>query len=420
MKTCEDELIVADCLRPSPNNEILNMSNATNTTEAATKVIVNEGNLKRIPVKFTVLVVSNINDPSNFKGAMLAEFKSLLSVISSYMEGVKFTNVNEHYMPRILQERDVVSSFHFYYDVTVVLSDASANPGNVLIKAVQQYHTIILQKIQEYKSTNYYYMEDFELCTPSNGGTNVDESMFDLCSYDHQLVSAQIEVVGLPSDLNIDRFNEDIIGVFQGILSDVGGLVVAGVYADELKERGDIIEFFYDIDILQRENRNMKSVVTTKLESEDTKDQISNRIQAHTSQEVCITDEGRYSLEPCVSTRSRQMNMPTWQIIAITVAILVLLFTFFICIGLIRRQRRKEREEFNDEVGEFRRGRHVREDKRKRRHREPRRHSSGRERGKDDRRKHHRPEKRRHHSERRHRRRRTEESADPFCNEEPL
>jgi hypothetical protein len=85
VKTCEDELIVADCLRPSPNNEILNMSNATNTTETATKVIVNEGNLKRIPVKFTVLVVSNINDPSNFKGAMLAEFKSLLSVISSYI-----------------------------------------------------------------------------------------------------------------------------------------------------------------------------------------------------------------------------------------------------------------------------------------------------------------------------------------------
>ena len=236
-----------------------------NTTDTNDEVAASGDIIKRISVKFTVFGVTDVTDASNFRSVMLLEFKSLLTLISSHHDGVKFTDITELYARRILQENDI---FHLYYDVTMVSTDDDLTPATLLIDATKAYHTDILQKIQEYKE-NYYYVEDFELCTSSEGG-EFDESMFDLCSiYDHELIKVQFGTVGLANDLDVDDFNKELIELYESILGVVDGLMLSGLYADEPNKTGDVIDFHYTVDILQKEDRSMRSAVIERLDTDD-------------------------------------------------------------------------------------------------------------------------------------------------------
>jgi hypothetical protein len=399
-----------------------NATGVTNATQDAEVTQADEVSLQTIPIKFTLLGVADVTDATDFKfkGAMLAEFKSLLTILSSKSDGgVKFTNVSErHYSRRHLQE-ETTKNFQFYYDVTVASSDVDANPREALIESVKTHHLELLESIQKYKTENYYYVEDFEMCTPSEGGRAADEGSFDLCSYDHQIVPIQLGAVGLPSDLNVDEFNEELVDVYKGILADVDGLVLAGIYVDELKEKGNTMDFHYKVDALKLENRNMESPVLSRLESDDAKGQIFNHLESYTNQEICVNEDGRYSLEPCLSTRQKQGKLPVWAIATITASIVVVC-GLVICRALVIIRRKKHDEEFNNEVGQFQRGRHSRPGRKRRKsisssHHHSRRRSSDGNDHKDKRRRsnsHHRGEKKHHHGKKKHRRRRTEGSLD--------
>lgn len=418
-------------LKDIMSNATKNTSDITNATQAEEEVIEvtpsDEVTVQTLPIKFTLLGVPDVTDDNanKFKDAMLLTFKSLLSLLSSKLSGsVKFTNVSARYNSRrILQQEETMKNFQFYYDIDVASSDANANsPGEVLIESVKTHHWELLQSIQEYKKDNYYYVQDFEMCTPSNseGGSSavtVDGSEFDLCSYEHQIVPIQLGAVGLPNDLNVDKFNEELIGVYKDILVDVNGLTLAGIYPNDLKENGDTFDFHYNVDVLQLENRNMKTLILSRLESDDAIGQIFSHLEAYTSQAICVDDDGRYSLEPCISTRQREGKMPAWQIATITAASIVVLCGFGLWIWLIRRQRKKYDEEFNAEVGQFQRGRHSRAGRKRGRsmsHHDSHRRSHDGNDHKDKRRRssHHRSEKKRHHSEKKHRRQRTHSSLD--------
>lgn len=183
-----------------------------------------------IPIKFTLLGAVDVKDVTEFKETMLAEFKSALSLISTNLdESIKFTSVEPRFMG--ILHKSGAENYQFYYDVGVAAMDGNANAGELLVEAVQEYHSDILEQMQKYKPNDYYYVEDFELCTPSELGVieNVDESVFDLCSYDHELISTVVGVFGLPNNQDVDDFNKEMVEVYKDIIGNTQGLTLAGV-----------------------------------------------------------------------------------------------------------------------------------------------------------------------------------------------
>jgi hypothetical protein len=263
-------------------------------------------------------------------------------------------------------------------------------------------------------------VEDFELCVPSEGEIDSETIIFDLCSYDHQLVNVKLGTVGLPGDLDIDEFNEETIEIYKNILDDVDGLVLSGIYTKDPKENDNTIDFYYTVDLLPRPpDRDMKSAVRQRLESDDAKGQIFNHMQYYFDMEICVTEEGRYSTEQCVSTRQK---MPSWQIAVITIATIVLACALGICIWLTHRYHKRDDKKFENEIPAFRRrlqsDRTHKKHRRSKSHRHSRRHSDR----KDERPRHHRREKRRHHHrDKRHsyKRKRTDD-LDPYDEERPV
>ena len=377
------------------NATSINATNAAvNATEEVTIASV-ETDLKQMPIKFTLLDVPYVEDETDFKDVMLQELKGLLAFISSKIDTIKFTDVKQRYSRRHLQD-DIKQNYHFYYDVSLALS-TDENPSEILINAVRDYHALILQEMQE-----EYYVEDFELCVPNEEGNDSEDIMFDLCSYDHQLVSIKLGTVGLPSDLVVvDEFNEETIEVYKDILDDVDGLVLSDVYAKPPKENGNIIDLYYNVDLLPRPpNQDMKSAVRQRLESDDAKGQIFNHVQNYFDTEICVTEEGRYSAEPCVSTRQQ---MPSWLIAVITITTIILVCTLCIGIEITRRYYKTADKEFEDEIPAFRRRQKSNRSLNKKHHRSKSYHRSHRHSDRrDERPKHHRREKRRHHRHKHH------------------
>jgi len=373
-----------------------------------------ETDASEIPVKFTLLGVVDVTDVTDFKETMLTEFKSALASISKNLgESVKFTSVEPRFMG-IVHESGA-DNYQFYYDVGVALTeDANANAGELLIGAVQEYHSGILEQMQTYKSSDYYYVEDFELCTPSEleANENVNESVFDLCNYDHEVISTVIGVVGLSNIQDIDDFNKEMVQVLKDIIGNTQGLTLAGVYAVDNKREGQAIDFYYTIDILDKENLSPKSAVLARLEGNDAMSQIYNHIESYTGQELCMTDEGRYSTEPCTRSLGR---LSTWQIILISIATIVVFG--FLALGIYKILRCRRKPEVNEQAY----ARRYSRDRKKKKPHKSHRHSrhSHRHSDQNQKRSHHHREKRRHHNSDRHcrSRHRSEYSDDSYDRE---
>eukprot|EP00956_Cyclotella_meneghiniana_P041723 scaffold236806_cov119-Cyclotella_meneghiniana.AAC.6 len=426
--------------------ENINATVAAATIENKTEEVLPaalETDASEIPVKFTLLGVVDVTDVTDFKETMLTEFKSALASISKNLgESVKFTSVEPRFMG-IVHESGA-DNYQFYYDVGVALTeDANANAGELLIGAVQEYHSGILEQMQTYKSSDYYYVEDFELCTPSEleANENVNESVFDLCNYDHELISTVIGVVGLSNIQDIDDFNKEMVQVLKDIIGNTQGLTLAGVCksnctedmklplvpfipvyltsvsfffqdAVDNKREGQAIDFYYTIDILDKENLSPKSAVLARLEGNDAMSQIYNHIESYTGQELCMTDEGRYSTEPCTRSLGR---LSTWQIILISIATIVVFG--FLALGIYKILRCRRKPEVNEQAY----ARRYSRDRKKKKPHKSHRHSrhSHRHSDQNQKRSHHHREKRRHHnSDRHHRsRHRSEYSDDSYDRE---
>ncbi|KAL3781135.1 hypothetical protein HJC23_001442 [Cyclotella cryptica] len=410
-------------------------------------------NMQAIPIKFTLMgVSSNVNDQIlDFRDAMTKEFKSMLTLISSDVEGMKFTGVKERFLDddyRSLRglaaverlainfeyievDDDETQTLHLYYDIIAVLSDSGIVPGPAIVKAVRQNHLEIMQQIQEYKSDNYYYVDDFDLCTTSReeekaASTDIDDSKFDLCTYDHQLVGIKCAALGLPSDMDEDIFSEELLETYGQILHDVDELVITGMYPVKQEQAGNAIDFYFDVNVLQRDNQNMKPVIMDKLQSDDALSQVLNRVQKYTDDEGrelhwCINDDGQYSTEPCVTVPSKRYDMPTWKISTIISVSVVIVFGLCIWIRIIVRKRAKESKEFKSNMRDCRRGRHYRQNERERKHKK--RHLSharySRLRTHRDDRHYHRRHRNAYREATRHQRQYTGETLSDFDNDEP-
>lgn len=126
---------------------------------------------KAIPIKFTLIgVSSDVNDEIlDFREAMMNEFKSMLTLISFDIEGMKFTDVKDRFLDdsdRSLRQLAAVArsavnfayiegneeeteTFNLYYDIIAVLSNSSIVPGPTVVKAVRQNRLEILQQMHD-------------------------------------------------------------------------------------------------------------------------------------------------------------------------------------------------------------------------------------------------------------------------------
>ena len=182
--------------------------------------------------------------------------------------------------------------------------------------------------------------------------------------------------------------------------------------ADDYKREGQAVDFYYTIDILDKENLSPKSAVLSRLEGNDAMGRIYNHIESYTGQELCMTDDGRYSTEPCTRSQGR---MSTWQIVTVSIATIVVLGLLVLGIYMILRRRKRE-------VKEQAYTRRYSQDRKKRKPHKSHRHShqSHRHSHRKEKSHHHSQEKRRHRRSNRHNRsrHRSEYSDDSYDNRE--
>ena len=403
-----------------------------------------DANLQTFPIKLTLLGVPEVTDIVNFKDAMLDELKGMLSFVSN--DGVGFTDVTEIYLNERRQLRrelgverlavefysatqetiGVTQTFHLYYDVT------AKTGAKRTIELMRHYHSELVQLLHEYKK-NYHYVDDFDVCALSDSSLSVGvakDQDFDLCSYEHELIPVKFTALGIPKDLDGDLFQNELIGVYNSILGGVEELAMGGLYADKQVKRGDLRDFYFNVNVIQRDKQSMEQVITNALGSRNGKAQILSNIQNYTNAESlgitwCLTDSGQFSTQPCPVVQKRRFNMPTWQILTIALSMLLLVCGFCLWIYYVVQQRKQEQKELHYEARVLRRGQDH-ERKNVRRHR---RHLDRHRVRFDDERRHHRRERRhRRHSgydrrrdERRRRRiSKTVHSSDSEGEEPPL
>lgn len=181
-----------------------------------------------------------------------------------------------------------------------------------------------------------------------------------------------------------DIFTEELMEIYGEIFHNVDGVVITGIYPVKQEQKGNTTDFYFDVNVLQKGNQNMKPVITKKLQSDDGMSQVLNRVQKYTDEEGrelkwCITDDGQYSTESCVAAPSKWYDMPVWKIITITAASVVLIFGICISLCVIVRRRAIDAKEVKSKTRECRKGQHYRDDERgrkqKKRHHSKSRHS---------------------------------------------
>lgn len=385
------------------------------TTMPTTK---SRSEFQTIPLKFTLMGLSNdIPRIRDFRDAAMGFMRGMLTTVSYDIDGLKVTAVKERYIDSFLnrhrglatrtrsvinfvygenattdkiesqhQEEDDTRVFNLYYDVTIV-SDSPRRYGPLLIETVRHRHPEILQQIQEYKPTQYYYAENFDLCTTTTGEITDDDRLFDVCSLDHQMVSIKFGALALPEDMDIDLFKKELMNIYQRVLNEIDGFEMTGMYADEqIEVVGKAVDFNFDVNVI-RNDQDMKLVVEAKLQSQSGKTEILYLVQNYTNKEGrdiewCITNAGRYSTNPCAKP-SEPTGLPLWIIISIAAASALLVLGCLLWICIVTFQRRREEDQFKNNCRkyvtnpeEFYRGQ-CGEEKPRKRPRPPRKHRGG-------------------------------------------
>ena len=313
-----------------------------------------------VQVKFTLMGLPNdIPRITDFRAAALGYVKGMLSSLANDIQELKITNVKELYIDTIMnQRRDLATTdynyeepnfehnrvFNLYYDVVLVRENPGQLYGPLLISAVRSRHDEILQNLQQYKPVQYYYTEDFDLCTPSSGRRTRNDSQFDLCSQNHQLISIKFGVLALPKGVSRYLFKKGIMDMYRSFLSEIDGLQITGLYDGHMEEDGNMVDFYYKVNAI-RKTRDMELVVANRLNSQEGKVDILHRLQSYTDEEGrsiewCLTETGRYSTEPCTSIEA---NMPMWAIATVTiVSVLAVLLASWACIVAYQRSREED------------------------------------------------------------------------------
>eukprot|EP00804_Cyclotella_cryptica_P016387 CCRYP_004640-RA/>CCRYP_004640-RA protein AED:0.00 eAED:0.00 QI:289/1/1/1/0/0/2/507/598 len=341
-----------------------------------------------IPLKFTLMGISNdIPRIRDFRDAAMGFIKGMLTTVSYDIDGLKITEVKERYIDSFIngsrglvtitrslvdfvygenatmgdietqhQEEDDTRVFNFYYDVTVV-SDSTELYGPLLIDAVRRRHPEILQQIQEYRPTQYYYAENFDLCTTTTGKMTDDDRFFDLCSQDHQMVSIKFGALALPEDMDRDLFTKELMQIYQRVLNEINGLEMTGMYADEqIEEVGRAVDFYFDVNVI-RNDQDMKFVIENKVQSQDGRMEILYLVQNYTNKEGrdiewCITDAGRFSAKPCAKP-AEPTGLPLWIIITIAATSALLVIGCLLWILIVTFQRRRDEDEFKNNCRKY-------------------------------------------------------------------
>lgn len=339
-----------------------------------------------LPLKFTLMGLQNdIPRISEFRSASLSYIKGMLALVSIDVDGLKITDVKEQYIDTLLNDRrdlsitrsafsfangtssyaliaeeevvkDHTRVFNLYYEATAVVADPNKLYGPLLIDIVQNRHSELLQQIQQYKATQYYYAADFDLCTTASGKKASTDRSFDLCSQDHQLVSIKFGLTSLPEDMNRDAFKYEVINIYQDILKSIDGIQMTGFYEDRIEDVGQAQEFYFDVKVVKR-NRDYSLIINNELNSQDGKMEVLNRIQSYTNEEGrdiewCITELGRFS-PSCVAVATTARGMPEWAIITIAVASALIVFGLLIWILLIAYQRDREQSDFRESCRKY-------------------------------------------------------------------
>lgn len=331
--------------------------------------------LQTLPLKLTLMgLQDDIPHLSDFREAALSSIKGVLALVSDDIDGLKITDVKERYIDTLLNDRRNLSTisrstfsftndtssyesiseegraeehtrvFNLYYDALAVVADPSKLYGPLLIEAVQYRYSEIIQQIQEYKPDSYYYAEDFDLCTTSTGVKADTDRSFDLCSQEHQFVSIKFGVLALPDDVDRDAFKNEITNIYQDILKNIEGLQITGFYENRIEAVGNTEDIFLDVKAVKR-NQDMELIINNKVNSQEGKMEVLNRIQSYTDEEGrgiqwCITEMGRFSAEPCASTAA----LPGWgiSVIAATSVLIVLGLALWVIVVLYQRDREED------------------------------------------------------------------------------
>jgi hypothetical protein len=347
-------------------------------TPSAMPTTASGSEFQTIPLKLTLMGLPNdIPRISSFREAALSFVKGMLSLIANDIDGLKITDAKERYIDSVFdRRRDLAPAvrsvfsmsdynysisgieegigedhhriFNLYYDVVAVVPDPSRLYGPLLIDAAHNRHSEILQQIQEYKPTQYYYAEDFDVCTTASGKMIYDDALFDMCTKDHQIVPVKFGVLALPKDIDRDIFKEELIMIYKDLLT--GDLQMTGFYGNRIEEAGKNTDFYFDINVIQN-NRDMDLVIGSKVNSQEGRGEILNRIQSYTNDEGrsiqwCITETGRYSTEPCTTTKASSQTMPTWAIVTISMICVLVVLALLLWRCIVVYQRDQEEEEF--------------------------------------------------------------------------
>jgi hypothetical protein len=332
---------------------------------------------QKIPLKFTLMgLPDDIPRISDFRRAAKGYIKEILSYISDDIDGLKFKEVNERYVDTLLNCRRSLSTsryvfsfanntffnfteeedsqehtriYNLYYDAVAIVPNPNEFYGPLIVETAQYRHAELLQQIQEYDPTQYYYADDFDICTATT--EDASDRSFDLCSQDHQLVPIKFGVLALPDDMDRDAFKAEAVGILQDVLKGIDGLQMTGFYENRVDVAGKSEDFYFDVDLIKR-NRDMELVISNELNGER-KVEILNRIQSYTNEEGrgiewCITDAGRFSAEPCTTTKTTNNGMPTWAIVTIALSSALIGLGLIIWVCIILYQRSQDEDDFNN------------------------------------------------------------------------
>ena len=329
-----------------------------------------------IPIKFTLMgLPDDIPVISDFRHAAMDHMKNMMATVAKDVDGLKISDVKEGFVDSVFnnRRRELVGFFYgenataqeleshqsvdennrifnLYYDIICVVSEPSQNYGPRVIDAVRGRHSELLHQIQEYQPTNFYYADNFDVCTTTSGEKTDDDRLFDLCSLDHKMAEVKFGALALPDDIDKDMFKITLMEVYQDVLSGIDGFEMTGMYNERVEEIGKAVDFYFDVNAIQKDV-DVQLMLESELQSPDAQTKILEHIKYYTDKEGrgidwCVTAAGRYSTQPCTQPVIEVYQMPTWLIITIAASVGVIAFGLCLWVCIVVYQRDSDENDF--------------------------------------------------------------------------
>lgn len=378
----------------------INPEATTVTTTTTTSTTIKATNdIESVPLRFSLLGLSTaINDISGFKNSMtqelemaltrVAEDMGLISIrLQSNLVAMSSVSVFDRGLSiRNLQDESSESrqTIKLYYDFDVV-KEQNQRYGPMLIQAIRDRRDEVLRSLQA--STNYY-ISQFDLCTTSSAGL-YDDSDFDICTLNHEIIPVSFSVSKPHPNIDADDLTQTVLDVYVDVLESIDGLEVANINVKLSSKTSSTLDISFNVDIIDIDGRNWKTVIERELQSEATKNKIVDNVNAviidlfGTSEGVQVCIDNEVLTMDCAAVKSKNATLPRWAIIAIATVSSAIVLCVIISMCVCAYQDHKDEQVYNIkafvEDPEIWRQKQLQEEKKKREKRRKAVHSRSRD-----------------------------------------